>query len=189
MISSSRDILLNGSISANGGDRQWSNASYGGYGSGGAILLRADRVNGAGGLYAFGGNQNNPNGRIRVEAYMKSLTGTQVPVEVVGLPAANGELNQSGTLTIQSVKGVNVVQPPTGSTLTPDVVFSEAGTVSIVVAAQGIPNGTPVKLRILTSSSVIEPPAVNLAAGTATFSVTVPKGLGTLQATAQFTQN
>jgi len=186
MISSSRDITLNGVVRANGGDRQWSGASYGGPGSGGAILLRADRITGPGSLEAYGGYASNPNGRIRLEAYIRTLTGAQNPSAVVGLPSPSGELNQVGTLSIVSVKGVNVVQPPTGSLLTPDVVFSDEGPVQVVVSATGIPDGTPVQLRITTASSVIEAAPQNLTGSSATFNVTVPKGLGTLQATAQF---
>lgn len=186
LIASSRDLILNGAIRANGGERVWSNASYGGQGSGGAILLRADRISGAGILEAFGGARNNPNGRIRVEGYVRSLTGARTPTEVVGLPAANGELNQMGTLSIQSVDGVSVAQPPSGQLQSPDVVFSDAGSVQVVVAGNGIPDGTPVRLRIVTSASVIEPAPVALAGGRAVFSVVVPKGLGTLQATAEF---
>lgn len=188
MIASSRDILLNGVVRANGGEYQWSNASYGGRGSGGAILLRADRITGPGSLEAYGGNQNNPNGRIRVEAYARTLTGGQNPPAVVGLPSTNGDLNQAGTLSIVSVKGVNVVQPPTGNLLTPDVVFSDAGPVNVVVNGTGIPNGTPVQLRVTTATSVIQSAPQNLQNGTATLTVTVPKGLGTLQATAQYNQ-
>lgn len=186
LISSSRDILLNGVIRANGGHIEWSNGSYGGRGSGGAILLRADRVSGPGSLEAFGGQNNNPNGRIRVEAYLRSFTGAQTPPGVVGLPAANNELNQVGTLRIVSVKGVNVANPPSGNLSTPDVVFSEAGPVVVVVNGTGIPNGTAVRLRVTTSSSVIEATPQDMVNGTATFNVTVSKGLGTLQATAQF---
>ncbi len=188
MIASSQDIILNGVIRANGGHIEWSNASYGGRGSGGAILLRADRVTGPGSLEAFGGQNNNPNGRIRVEAYVRSLTGGQNPVAVVGLPAASGELNQVGTLTIVSVDGVNVVQPPTGSPITPDVVFSDAGPVNVVVNGVGIPDSTPVNLRVTTANSVINAGPANLQNGTATITVTVPAGVGTLLATAQFTQ-
>lgn len=188
LIASSRDITLNGVIRANGGDRQWSGASQGGRGSGGAILLRADRVLGPGSLEAYGGSTGNPNGRIRVEAYVRSLTGGQNPTAVVGLPAASGELNQVGALSIVSVKGVNVAQPPTGNLNTPDVVFSEAGPVNVVVSGTGIPNGTPVTLRVTTANSIITAGPVNLQGGTATIPVTVPAGLGTLQATAQYTQ-
>lgn len=186
LIASSRDIQLNGLIRANGGDREWSGASFGGFGSGGSILLRADRVTGGGTLQAFGGQQNNPNGRIRVEGYVRSLTGSRVPVEVVGLPAANGELNRIGTLAIQSVRGVNVAQPPSGNLQTPDVVFTDAGPVQVVVTGTGIPDGTPVRLRITSTSSVIESGPQAMAAGTVTFNVTVPRGVGTLQASAQF---
>jgi hypothetical protein len=188
MISSSRDVTLNGVIRANGGALEWSNASYGGYGSGGAILLRADRVTGSGSLEAFGGSNGNPNGRIRVEAYARTLSGSAVPTAVVGLPAPNGELNQVGALSIVSVKGQTVVSPPTGNLLTPDVVFSDTGPVSVVVTGTGIPNGTAVRLRIVTATNVIDATPQNLVNGTATFNVTVPKGLGTLQATAQYTQ-
>jgi hypothetical protein len=188
MIASSRDITLNGVIRANGGDRQWSGASQGGLGSGGAILLRADRVTGPGTLQAYGGHPSIPNGRIRVEAYVRSLTGNQTPTAVVGLPAASGELNQVGTLTIVSVDGVNVVQPPSGNLNTPDVVFSDAGPVNVVVNGTGIPDGTPVNLRVTTANSVINAGPANLQNGTATITVTVPAGVGTLQATAQFTQ-
>lgn len=186
LIASSRDIILNGKISANGGSRQFSGASQGGRGSGGSILLRADRVSGPGSLEAFGGENNNPNGRIRVEAYVRTLNGSSTPVTVVGLPAANSELNQAGALRIVSVDGANVIQPSTGNLLSPDVVFSDAGPVSVVVNGAGIPNGTSIKLRITTANSVIEPAPQIMNNGAATFSVTVPKGLGTLQASAQF---
>ena len=189
MISSSRDITINGRISANGGSVEWSGGSYGGHGSGGAILLRADRVTGPGTLEAFGGTTQFPNGRIRVEGYTRSLTGASTPVTVVSLPSANGELNQVGTLSIASVDGVNVAQPPTGNLNNPDVVFSDAGPVTVLVNANGVPNGTPVRLRITTPTSVITGGPVNLAAGQASFNVTVPAGIGTIQATAEYTQN
>ena len=150
-------------------------------------MLRADRVTGAGVLEAYGGTPGNPNGRIRVEAYSRTLTGTQNPVAVVGLPAENGELNDIGTLRIVSVDWVNVAEPPTGSLQTPDVVFADAWTVDIVVQGTVIPDGTPVRLRIVTVTEVIQPPPQNITGGSVTFSVTVPKGLGTLQATAEFT--
>lgn len=187
LLASSRDIVLNGVIRANGGARQWTGASQGGRGSGGAILLRADRISGPGSLEAYGGDANNANGRIRIEAYVRTLSGGQTPPGVVGLPSANGELNQVGTLTIVSVDGANVLQPPTGNTLTPDVVFSAPGPVNVLVSGAGIPDGTPVTLRVTTGTGVISAGPVNLQNGTATINVTVPAGIGTLQANAQFT--
>lgn len=184
LISSSRDIVINGKIAADGGDSQWSGASVGGRGSGGAILLRADRVGGPGGLEAYGANPNYPNGRIRVEAYQRTLTGSSSPVTVVALPSANGEINALGTLVVTSVDGKAIPATPSGNLSSPDVVFTETGVVPIVVTATGIPDGTPVNLRIATASSVITAGPQNLASGKATFSVNVPKGLGTIQATA-----
>ena len=188
LIASSRDITLNGVIRANGGNRQWSGASQGCRGSGGGILLRADRISGPGSVEAYGGDSNNPNGRIRVEAYARALTGSQNPIAVVGLPAANGELNQVGTLTITSVAGQNVVQPPTGNPQTPDVIFSQAGSIAVQITGKGIPDNTPVKLRINTGNSVIVAGPANMVGGAVTINATVPKGVGTLQATAEFTQ-
>ena len=188
MIASSRDIFLNGSIHANGGDMEFSFASYGGRGSGGAILLRADRILGNGILEAYGGTTSFPNGRTRTEAYVRVLGGAQIPPAVVGLPAPNGELNLVGSLVITSVDGANVSQPPGGNLQTPDVVFSEAGPVNVVVNATGIPDGTPVTLRVATADSVIQAGPVNLAGGSASFNLTVPKGLGTLQAIAEFSR-
>ncbi|ODU24439.1 MAG: hypothetical protein ABS95_01875 [Verrucomicrobia bacterium SCN 57-15] len=183
LIASSRDIVINGAIYSRGGDRQWSGASQGGRGSGGSILLRADRVTGSGSVDAT------PDGRIRFEAYYRTLAGSTQPTSVNSAPVSSTDFNTVGTLNIVSVKGVNVVQPPTGNTLTPDVIFTDAGAVNVVVQGTNIPNGTPVNLRIATSTGVVTPPAQNINNGSVTFNVTVPKGIGTLQAFASFTIN
>ena len=57
----------------------------------------------------------------------------------------------------------------------------------MTVKAQNIPDGTPVRLRVSSSSALITKPAqgesaVTLAGGTASFTLTVPKGTGTIQA-------
>jgi hypothetical protein len=188
LISSSRDLMLNGKIAADGGDQQWSGASVGGRGAGGAILLRADRVTGSGTLEAFAGNGNYPTGRIRVEAYERTLTGTATPTAVVALPSTNGELNQAGVLTVASINAQAVPSSPSGNLSTPDVVFAQSGPVTIVVQGIGIPDGTPVTLRVATTDSVISSGPQNMTGGSASFNVTVPKGLGTVQATASVTQ-
>ncbi len=181
LISSSRDIIINGGISSHGGDHQYTGASFGGIGSGGAVLLRADRISGAGSIDAT------PDGRIRFEAYYRSLAGSTQPTSVNSAPVASADFATTGTLKVASVKGVNVQQPPSGNTLTPDVIFTDAGPISIVVQGTNIPNGTPITLRITTSSGVIVPPNQNMNNNSATFSATVPKGIGTLQAFATFT--
>ena len=191
LIASSRDIVVDGLIRANGGDVEWGGSSFGGRGSGGAILLRADRISGGGALQAFGGSTSFPNGRIRLEAYFRSIPASQtIPVSVNSVPSASQDLNTVGALAITKVAGANVAPTPTGNQLTPDVVFTAAGPITVEVSATGVPDGTPVRFRIATSTSVITPTPVNLAAGKASFSnVTVPAGVGTIQAFADFTTN
>ena len=102
-------------------------------------------------------------------------------------PVANQDFNTLGVLNVTQVAGVNVAQPPSGNALTPDVVFTAAGPISVTVQGTGIPNGTPVRLRVTTSASVIEAGPVNLAGNSAVFSnVNVPAGIGTVQAFAEF---
>jgi hypothetical protein len=181
LIASSRDIAINGAIYSRGGQIQWSGASQGGRGSGGGVLLRADRISGGGTLDAT------PDGRIRFEAYYRTLAGSTQPTSVNSAPVASADFATTGTLNIASIKGLNVQQPPSGNPLTPDVIFTDAGPVNVVVQGSNVPNGTPVTLRITTTSGVITPPVQNMNNNSATFSVTVPKGIGTLQAFATFT--
>src|SRR5512135_2316771 len=92
--------------------------------SGGAILLRADRVSGPGSLEAFAGNASFLTGRIRIESYQTTLTGSSSPTAVVAQPGQNGNLNSGGLLTVFSIDGVNVPAVPGGMLATPDVVFT-----------------------------------------------------------------
>jgi hypothetical protein len=186
LIASSKDIVVEGAITANGGDIE-STVSIGGRGSGGAILLRADRITGNGRLEAYGGHQGNRNGRIRLEAYFRQLASQTIPTSVSSAPVANQDFNTLGALSVTQVAGQNVAQPPTGNTLTPDVVFTAAGAISVTVQGSNIPDGTPVNLLVTTSQQVIEAGPVNLAGNTATFTgINVPAGIGTIQAFAQF---
>jgi len=187
MIASSRDITVNGTIHANGG----SGFNGSGAGSGGAIRLRADRIT----LGTNGRLEASNDGRIRLESYERVIQGTILPLtasntaisgpvpDVPGGPAA---------LLIASVAGQNVVQPSTGDLLNPDVTFTALGDITVTVQGQNIPDGTPVKLRVTMVGNVINKPAggeanVLLSGGTATFTLTVPRGRGTLQAFAEFT--
>jgi len=147
------------------------------------VLLRGDRISGAGSVDAT------PDGRVRFEAYYRTLAGSTQPTSVNSAPVSSADYNSVGTLAIKSVKGINVVQPATGNILTPDVIFTDAGNVNIVVEGTNVPDGTPVQLRIATNNGVQNVPPQNMAGGTATFSVAVPKGIGTLQAFATFTVN
>lgn len=186
-ISSSRDIIVNGTIKANGG------AGYNGSGAGaaGAIQLRADRIT----LSSSARLEATNDGRVRLESIERSLAGTILPTNafnvVVSLPVADPAGAQS-TLRVISVAGANVVQPPGGDLFNPDVTFSQAGDITVTVQGQNIPDGTPVRLRVTMIGNVINKPAageppVLLSGGTATFTLTVPRGRGTIQAFAEFT--
>lgn len=195
LIASDLDININGYINADGGAYRWSGVSYGGRGSGGAIKLMADRVEGSGVLWARGGrNQtNNVAGRIRIEAFFRPLAAKATPPATATAPIAAPDFGDIPTLTVTSVDGENVAAPPTGNLQTPDVVFTAAGTVTILIDSTNIPEGTPVTLRVTSSGEIMnlpafEEPEVTIDAnGRATFVATVPAGLGTIQAFSEFT--
>ncbi|MCI0539244.1 MAG: hypothetical protein L0Z50_28895 [Verrucomicrobiales bacterium] len=188
MISSSRDVMITGKILANGG----TGFGNSGAGSGGAIRLRADRITiGPSGLL-----QANNDGRIRLESYERALLGSVEPSDsthtVVSSIVPDPPGGESG-LVIESVAGQNVDQPPRGDLLNPDVTFTADGDITVTVRAQNVPDGTAVKLRVTMTGNVINKPApaepnVVLAGGKADFSLTVPKGRGTVQAFAEFNQ-
>lgn len=194
MIASSLDITINGHINADGGAYDYGGASYGGRGSGGAIKLMADRVQGSGVLWARGGRAltDDSGGRIRIEAFFRPLTAKATPAATATAPIAAPDFGDLPTLAVVSVDGENVAAPPSGNLQTPDVVFTAAGTISVVVDSENVPVGTPVTLRITTSGQIILLPAVDDpdvtvgVDGTATFTATVPAGLGTIQAFTEF---
>lgn len=189
LIASSRDIVVNGQILANGGGGY--NGS--GAGSGGAIRLRADRIT----LNSTGSLQATNDGRIRLESYERSLVGSISPSSFTGLvmsaPVAESTIQvPDKPLRIATVAGQNVVQAPGGDFFNPDVMFSQSGEVTVTVEGQGIPDGTPVRLRVTMTGDVIDKPAngeppVLLSGGAAAFRLAVPRGRGTIQAFADFT--
>lgn len=196
LVSSSRDIVVDGSVHANGGSRMTvgGGAGHGGHGSGGGIRLVADRVLGNGNLLARnGGNTGDEpfGGRIRVEGYFRPLAPNSSPTASASAPTQDLNLGGTPQLLITSVAGNNVQQPPTGSLSNPDVVFTSSGDITITVTAQNIPDGTPVTLRITASGEVIQLPGAGntatLSGGTVDFVATVPAGLGNIQAFAEFT--
>jgi hypothetical protein len=202
LVSSSRDIYVNGTIRANGGAAQLftGTSMTSGNGAGGGIKLVCDRLLGSGTIHARGGSgvsTGNLGGYVRLESYLR-------PFDIAGTVSAGNRSNAAPvpgvnysavpSLVISQVKGTSVVQPPTGSFQTPDVVFTEAGPVTITVTATSIPDGTTVTARVVTASSTINLPAgvdppVTLAGGTANFTATVPAGHGTIQAFATFNVN
>lgn len=185
LIASSLDITVNGSITAKGGE---GNFAQGGHGSGGAIVLVADRLLGVGTLDSSGAGGD---GRVRLEGFERPLAEGSITVPVVGFPFAGRDFTNPPSLLITSVDGGGVPAAPLGDFNTPDVSVSAVAPINVVVTAQNIPDGEEVELRVTSGGTVTTlpsggDPAVTLAGGTATFSVTLPSGIGTLQATSEF---
>ena len=193
LIASSKDIAVNGSITANGG--RGFDSRRGSAGSGGAVRLIADRITGSGSVSAIGGPRwwNGSNGRIRLEAFFRDFrtTGSTDPVGSYTAPIVTQNFD-SFSLAVVDIAGENVAQPPTGDPKNPDVIFTESGEVAITVQATNIPDNTPVTLKVVTSEGLILLPRegesdVLLNEGLATFNVSVPAGIGTIQALTEFT--
>lgn len=193
LISSSRDITVNGAITAKGGDKSLLNGD-GGYGSGGAIVLVADRVLGTGVLNARAFIENNivRRGVIRVEGFERPLAANASPQAIGTVPYESRSIENLPTLSVTSIAGQAVPALPLGQAQAPDVTFFSASPVNVVVTAQNIPDDTPIKLRLTGGTEIVELPGdgedpVTLSSGTATFNTAIPQGLGAVQATAEFT--
>jgi hypothetical protein len=201
LIASSKDVIINGGIYARGGTgvtgaTSW-NSRYGGGGSGGAIRVVADRITGGGTINAngggAGGGATGGAGRIRLEAFYRPIAPNATPVPSATAPTETDALSTNRELWIANVAGEPVGEFPTGSLIEPDIVFSTEGEITVTVQSTNIPEGTPVNLRITTSEGIINLPAeldpeVTIGVdGSASFTTTVPAGLGTIQATAEFT--
>jgi hypothetical protein len=206
LIAASRDIQVGGSIVSNSStvyNGWWGpGGPYTGSGSGGAIKLVADRVFGTGSLQANAGstsgsypNQTGTPGRIRIEAFETDMVDNSSPMA----SNATSPVWNSGSIATQleyelnvtHVSGLEVRQPPTGQTGSPDVSFSSDQPVTVIVTGRNIPDGTPIKLTlsgtgISTTLPITGDPDVLMQSGSATFTVTIPTGLGNIQAHAVF---
>jgi len=195
LIAASRDIQVNGSILANS---SYVNGQVGS-GSGGAIKLVADRIFGSGSLQAITGGSgwgyNGTPGRIRLEAYETDMVdnGSPLPSSSTSPVWDSGSIASQleYELKVTHVAGLEVREPPTGQTSSPDVSFSTEQQVTVVVSGRNIPDGTEVKLSVsgqginITLPASGDPP-VTMQSGGATFNVTIPAGLGNIQASAVF---
>jgi hypothetical protein len=185
LIASSKDMFVNGYILANGGG---GGTPIGGGAAGGAILLRADRIF----LARTDSLQANSDGRVRIEAIER--TGSIGGNVTSSVPVGTNVLNQPAGLSVVSIAGQNVPQPPGGRLNLPDVLFNQGGPVTVLVSGANIPDGTPVRLRVTTQGDVLTYPllgqtAVRMTNGLATFNVALPAGVGTVQALADYTAN
>ncbi len=208
LIATSRDMVLSGTIRAKGGIGSlynWSSANLiSGHGSGGAVRLVADRMSGTGlidvrrpplsSVYGYP-STNGSGGRIRLEAYYRAFNGQtysganiyeatmsmSAPMPTVSWPSDQ-------VLRVTQVDGVPVAQPPTGLQITPDVVFNAGDETLVRVEGTGVPDGTPVWLRIAAANTIIDTSrtANTMTGGVAEIPVTVPTGTGTVQAFANY---
>ena len=186
LLASNTSIALNGEIRANGGvGGAGASLNEGGGGSGGGIRLMSPIISGTGALNANGGTRNDGHngsvGRIRVEATELTFTGSISPAGFFSAPGLVFLPETTPALRITKIDGQDVSANPTGSFVVPDVTIEAVTAVNIDIAANNIPVGTTIQLRIISESGDIQEVestglAGALEASTATASVTLPHG-------------
>jgi hypothetical protein len=182
LIASSTSIRVDGELRADGGAPFQQNNG----GSGGAIRLAANRVEGSGVLRAIGQSGWGGLGRIRIESFITDLTQQPNP-RAVFAPPLTLRLGERPRISITGVAGQPVPQPPSGSSVAPDVTFSETGEIQVALETTNVPTGTVLTVRITVQGEVITVESSPTdASGKATAQATVPAGVGTIQAFADF---
>ena len=181
LIASSETINIQGQILAEG--QYEFNAS----GSGGAILLRANTIQ---------GNGTVSSDRIRIEAWNRQLdeltrTAKSAFYSSEGPPLLPTERGLNPPkLWIDSINGVAVANPrlSSESQLEADAYLPESnGSSTIIVKGTNIPNQAEIFLKIsLQDNSILEPPAAIFSGGQASITVDLPEGFGAIHATAKF---
>ena len=199
LIASSDSIHMSGYLYARGGCGYNYSGPSGGGGSGGAVRLVATRIDGRGYISVAGGyaysqqfNQTSygGNGWIRLDALANAFSGDASGSISRGYqPIIIPPPNQAVSLAIQSVGGVTAPANPTASPTAPDVVVPGAhqNPVPIVVRCVNIPLNTDIIVEVKPANGpTIRTVGVNSAgtqaSSTATVSVTMPRGAGTIQA-------
>lgn len=198
LIAATGTITVNGTIRANGGDRNDIGAAAG---SGGAVRLLADQVVGSGTLSARGGDgwgtSDGGAGRIAVNANLINLTTASnppynafVPVSdpVLLFPPAAAPQVRATTL-VAGGQTYNFPADPRGQFSFPssDLAFDTNDPVTVNIAAQNVPLDWVVTVRITPRSG----PSLTVTAdplqgslGSSTTSATIanpPRGFGAIQ--------
>jgi len=190
-------IATGGKISAlggyGGGGR--SGGTYGGGGAGGAINLIAPTISGGGTIQAYA-NSTGGVGYITLNAANNTFTGNASIGDVVPTlrPLVAPPLPSPTTVpgvTINSVNGVNVPQPPQGAFQTPDVTINATTAVTINISAIAVPVRTVVQLNIQSElgpdqTISCNPLAGTLASSTATCSASFPTSVSRILASASW---
>ncbi len=146
-------MILNGSITANGGA-----TSSGSGGSGGAIRIIADACAGSGLLRAAGGTQSSGFGRIRVEANAITLADPGVPPFSFGVPGDPAMIFPPALaprVRCVSVGAAPVPADPRASLGFPlsDVSMASPSPVTIVVEGENVPLNWAVEVRMVPTTS------------------------------------
>lgn len=202
LIAASSKIEFNGAITAYGGSSGDNNSRGGGGGSGGGVRLVASTIQGSGYIHCHGGNSVTfyggtilnlaGNGRIRFDCFQNDFGGSVVGVFTQGYqPVILPVASSVPQLAIASVAGNAVTANPSGQFATPDVIIpgQQSSPVNIVVRCTNLPLNTPVTVTVRPASgNPVSAVGYNnvgtLASSTATVSLTVPRGGGTVFATA-----
>ncbi len=161
LIASSTQIIVNGTITADGGWGGCNNASgpLGNGGSGGAVRLVSNTITGTGSMTAGGGfagvtgsfNPDGGFGRIRLEAYTNSFTGSFNGTPVSQSTPLNLFSNFIPTkpqpsIRVTSVNGTAITENPFSF---PDIAINTDQPVPVVITGQQVPVGTVPTLVIL----------------------------------------
>ncbi len=210
VIASSTKIVVNGAVTANGGNgyhpgnTNFCESVMAGSGSGGAIRLVAPEIQGTGSLQAQNailGCGPAGLGMIRLEAFIIGFTGSRNPVYATSVApgpvtaSSNPALINLPRLTISAVGGAASPSGPSGSYTASDVALPQGtnNPVTVTLTAANIPAGTVYKVRLIpqfSSASTTDsfPSAGTFASSTATANVTFPLGqISVLNAYASFT--
>ena len=143
------------------------------------------------GSCALGTAARGGDGRVRVEAYTITLTGTASPTVVATFVPGQVTIPSLPTLSIASVGGVAAPTFPTGAS---DVAlpFNITNPVEVVLSATGIPVGTVVKVTVTPYTGMVagvtsSPLAGTTSSSSATASITLGGGHSVVAAAATFT--
>jgi hypothetical protein len=179
--------------------------NFGGAGSGGGVRLVATRILGGGTIDVSGGLAGAvcPNGalqapgrggsgRVRFDALNIGFSGNVLGAFTHGFqPVIIPPPTQAVSLAIQTVGGVTVAANPTGVLTSPDVVIpgSRQNPVPIMVRCANIPLNSEITVEVKPANGpTISAVGLNnggtAAGSTATLSVSMPRGGGTIQAKA-----
>jgi hypothetical protein len=156
LIATEGTMTNDGAIRANGGNGIycWSSGS----GSGGAIRLIANTLQGSGEISAVGGgvcSAYGGAGRIRIEANSNNLTAVSSPAYSVGIPGDTPRIFRAPGDNIPEIRAVELGGKPVprdprpGQTIPPDVQIADPGLTTLHIEALHVPAGSMVTVRVV----------------------------------------